>query len=86
MRELAEEAGLQVKPKHRNKLSRVATIRSADNRDLHYYVLKVDREVVPRLNREHSRYGWFKRSRLPVTFNHPTTVAIKQGLLQKVRA
>lgn len=84
MRELAEEAGIRIKPKH---LSRVSTVkcRDADDRELHYYLLEVERELVPRLNREHSNYGWFNRRSLPSKFNLPTTVAIKQGLLNKVR-
>ena len=85
MRELAEEAGSLIKPKQLRKLRRVAPVKSAGNRDLHYYLLKVEREVALTLNREHSRFGWFKRNWLPVTFNLPTTVAIKKGLLQKVK-
>jgi len=84
MRELAEEAGLRVKPKHLSKLKRVAGARknkSQRDRDLHYYLLKVERELVPRLNHEHSGYGWFTRDQLPERFNLPTTVAIERGLL-----
>ena len=85
VRELIEEAGIRIKPK---ALRRISTIRrrDADNRELHYYLLEVDRELTPRLNREHSRYGWFKRRSLPSKFNQPTTVAIKQGLLKKSRS
>ncbi len=82
MRELAEEAGLRIKPK---ALRRISTIRhrDADDRELHYFLLEVERELAPRLNREHSRYGWFKRRQLPSRFNLPTNVAIKHGLLKK---
>jgi 8-oxo-dGTP diphosphatase len=85
MRELAEEAGLRIKPK---ALRRISTIRhrAADDRELHYFLLEVERELAPRLNREHSRYGWFKRRRLPSRFNVPTHVAIKRGLLEKGRS
>ena len=81
-RELAEEAGLRIKPK---ALRRISTIRhrDADDRELHYFLLEVERELAPRLNREHSRYGWFKRRELPSRFNLPTHVAIKHGLLKK---
>lgn len=56
MRELAEEAGLRIKPK---ALRRISTIRhrDADDRELHFFLLEVERELAPRLNREHSRYG-----------------------------
>lgn len=55
-RELAEEAGLRIKPK---ALRRISTIRhrDADDRELHFFLLEVERELAPRLNREHSRYG-----------------------------
>ncbi len=86
VRELAEEAGLQVKAKQLRKLRRVAPVKNAGNRDLHYYLLKIEREVAPQLNREHSHYGWFKRDELPVMFNFPTTVAIKKGLLHNVKS
>ncbi len=89
MRELAEEAGLRVKPKHLSKLSCVAGGKNHKNlaeRELHYYLLTVAREVVPKLNREHSCYRWFKRNHLPANFNLPTTVAIKQGLLKSVKS
>lgn len=84
-RELAEEAGLRIKPK---ALRRISTIRhrDADDRELHFFLLEVERELAPRLNREHSRYGWFKRRQLPSRFNLPTNVAIKHGLLKKARA
>lgn len=88
MRELAEEAGFRVKEKHLIKLRRVPGDKNgtASDRDMHYYLLKVEREVAPRLNREHSNFRWFKRCNLPAKFNRPTTVAIKQGLLNKIKS
>lgn len=88
MRELAEEAGLRIKQKQLIKLSHLAAARSrgTHSREMHYYLLTVDREVVPRLNDEHSRFRWFERHSLPARFNRPTTVAIKHGLLKKVKA
>ncbi len=88
LRELAEEAGLRVKAKHLSKLRRVPAggHKRATGRELHYYVLSVEHELAPRLNREHSSFGWFKRNRLPARFNLPTTVAIEQGLLNRIRA
>lgn len=82
MRELAEETGLRIKPK---ALRRISTVRHRDaaDRELHYFLLEVERELSPRLNREHSRYGWFKRRELPSRLNLPTDVAIKRGLLKK---
>lgn len=88
LRELAEEAGLRIKPKQLVKLGRVSGEgrRGNKNRDLHYYLLKLEREVRPRLNQEHSDFRWFNRQSLPSRFNRPTMVAIKQGLLNKVKA
>jgi len=84
LRELAEEAPVIVKPK---ALRRISTIRhrKADDLELHYFLLEVERELSPRLNHEHSRYGWFKRRLLPSRFNLPTNLAIEHGLLDKGR-
>lgn len=84
-RELGEEAGLTVKPRHLAKLHTV-TLRfhaSQIERDMHYYVIKAEREFSPRLNREHSDFRWFSAKQLPSRFNGPTSIAIKRGLLQK---
>lgn len=88
MRELAEEAGLRVKQKHLIKLRRVPVDKDSRTcaRDMHYYLLKVEHEVVPKLNREHSNFRWFKRCDLPAKFNRPTTVAIKHGLLNTIKS
>jgi 8-oxo-dGTP diphosphatase len=83
LRELVEEAGLRVKEKQLVKLGQ-GRHRSGD-RELHYYLLRLEREVAPRLNREHSNFGWFKPGRLPARFNRPTTIAIKKGLLGSLR-
>ncbi|MFZ4539981.1 NUDIX hydrolase [Propionivibrio sp.] len=86
VRELDEEAGLNVKLRHLAKLhTATRRLRSGDvERDMHYYVIQADREFSPRLNREHSDFRWFKATQLPSRFNEPTWVAIKKGLLQKV--
>ncbi|TEA71385.1 NUDIX hydrolase [Pollutimonas harenae] len=87
LRELAEEAGWRIKPKHLNKLGRVAGLKKSKrvgDRELYYYLLKVDKQLAPRLNREHSSYGWFKHKRLPGKYNLPTAVAIELGLLKNV--
>ena len=86
MRELAEEAGLRVKERQLVKLARVLREQGPSERELHYYLLRVQREVIPRLNREHSNFRWFKRSSLPSRFNRPTTLAIKYGLLNRVKS
>ncbi len=84
-RELGEEAGLNVKPRRLEKLHTVTKKTGArqDERDLHFYVIKANREFSPRLNREHSDFGWFKAKQLPSRFNDPTWIAIKKGLLEK---
>ncbi|NYT59542.1 NUDIX hydrolase [Alcaligenaceae bacterium] len=87
VRELAEEAGWRVKSKRLNKLGRVAGSKNSQrvgDRELYYYLLKVDKEFAPRLNHEHSSYGWFKRKRLPGKYNLPTAVAIELGLLKNI--
>lgn len=85
LRELGEEAGLSVKSRHLAKLHTVTRrLRSGqDERDMHFYVIKADREFSPRLNREHSDFRWFKPKQLPSRFNDPTWIAIKKGLLEK---
>lgn len=87
MRELVEEAGLRVKEKQLVKLGRVSGGRSrnAGERDMHYFLLRLDQEIAPRLNREHSSFRWFKPHSLPARFNRPTITAIKQGLLDKIK-
>ncbi|MCC2596683.1 NUDIX hydrolase [Pusillimonas sp. MFBS29] len=87
VRELAEEAGWRVKPKRLSKLGRVAGSKNSQrvgDRELYYYLVKVDKEFVPRLNHEHSGYGWFKHKRLPGKYNLPTAVAIELGLLKNI--
>jgi 8-oxo-dGTP diphosphatase len=88
VRELQEEAGLHIKQKQLIKLCRVPGVKAGPSRerDMHYFLLRLDREISPRLNREHSNFRWFKRNGLPEKFNLPTTVAIKQGLLSKLKA
>lgn len=51
---------------------------------MHYFVLQADREFSPRLNGEHSDFGWFKAKQLPSRFNGPTSIAIKKDLLEQV--
>lgn len=81
VRELGEEAGLSIKPGRLAKLHTVSRKQSA--RDMHYYVMRADREFSPRLNREHSDFRWFTAKQLPSRFNGPTSLAIKKGLLEK---
>lgn len=85
IRELGEEAGLNIKSRHLTKLHTVTRrLRSRrDGRDMHYFVMKADREFSPRLNSEHSDFRWFKAKQLPSRFNSPTSIAIKKGLLEK---
>jgi 8-oxo-dGTP diphosphatase len=84
-RELGEEVGLSIKPRRLAKLYTVTHRLGSgnDERDMHYFVIKADREFSPRLNREHSDFRWFKAKQLPSKFNGPTSIAIKKGLLDK---
>ncbi|MBV8464841.1 MAG: NUDIX hydrolase [Burkholderiales bacterium] len=52
-------------------------------RQLHYYLLIVDREAVPSLNAEHTEYAWFAPAAMPPDLNRPTRIAINIGLIQK---
>lgn len=85
VRELGEETGLSIKPRHLEKLHTVSRRHRSGQaeRDMHYYVVKANREFAPRLNREHSDFRWFKAKQLPSKFNLPTWIAIKNGLLEK---
>lgn len=85
VRELGEEAGLSIKPRHLTKLHTVTRrLRSQrDERDMHYFVITTSQEFSPRLNREHSDFRWFRAKQLPSRFNGPTSIAIKKGLLEK---
>lgn len=82
-RELAEEAGLRVKTRKFIKLGRVSGERGPLDREMHYYLLRVERELAPRLNNEHSGYRWFSPTELPGVFNRPTRLAIRHGLLHR---
>lgn len=85
VRELGEETGLSIKPRHLSKLHTLTRrLRSRhEERDMHYFVMKAGREFSPRLNSEHSDFRWFKAKQLPSRFNGPTSMAIKKGLLEK---
>lgn len=85
VRELGEEAGLHVKPRHLAKLQTVTLRRGPRDgeRDMHYYVIKASREFSPRLNHEHSDFRWFKSKQLPAKFNVPTSIAVRKRLLEK---
>jgi 8-oxo-dGTP pyrophosphatase MutT (NUDIX family) len=52
-------------------------------RQLHYYLLVVDREAAPDLNAEHSEYAWFAPGQFPAELNRPTRIAVNIGLIQK---
>lgn len=85
VRELGEETGLSIKPRHLAKLHTMTRRLNSGQvaRDMHYYVIKADREFSPRLNHEHSDFRWFTAKQLPSKFNVPTSIAIKKGLLAK---
>lgn len=85
VRELGEETGMSIKPRHLSKLHTVTRRSRAggDGRDMHFYVIKAEREFSPRLNREHSDFRWFKSKQLPSRFNVPTSIAVRKGLLDK---
>lgn len=86
VRELEEETGLSLAPRHLSKLDTVKRKHRAGKfeRKMHYYVTKASREFSPCLNREHSDFGWFRLNQLPSKFNGPTLLAIKNGFLDQV--
>lgn len=85
LRELGEEAGIRIKAKRLAKLDTVSKkLRSRQfERDMHYFVIRAAHEFSPRLNREHSDFGWFAAKQLPSRYNAPTSIAIKKGLFAK---
>lgn len=85
VRELGEEAGISINPRRLAKLDTVSRkLRSRQlERDMHYFVIRANREFSPRLNHEHSDFRWFSAKQLPSKFNGPTSLAIKKGLLEK---
>lgn len=91
VRELAEEAGLEVEAGALFELdcfpiAKASAPRNAAlQRDMHYYLLLLDGQFVPRLNHEHADSGWFPACQLPASFNRPTALAITRGILEKAR-
>lgn len=89
-RELAEETGLVVNESELTGFGGVngAAITEFGHvealRDLHYFLLVTDSEIMPTLNEEHSCYRWFKPDKLPSSVNRPTAIALNIGLIQKV--
>lgn len=86
IRELREESGIRVSKRKLQKLKtrRIRCSRSsAGLRNLHYYLLTAEKEFRPRLNGEHSKYGWFRAKSIPSAVNRPTEIALRDGLLAK---
>ena len=86
LRELQEESGIQAT---KGDLLKLKTRRIRCNRSrvglwlLHFYMLTAGKEWRPRLNKEHSKYGWFRAGAIPSSVNRPTEVALRGGLLAK---
>lgn len=86
LRELKEESGIQASKSDLRKL-KTRCIRCAGSRAgvrlLHFYLLTAGKELRPKLNKEHSKYGWFRAGSLPSSVNRSTGVALRAGLLAK---
>ena len=90
LRELTEETGFELA---KSDLVRVRGASDVDlqgpskvevPRQLHYFFLRLDREVEPKLNYEHSDSRWFMKNKLPRDVNRPTAIALNIGLIEKV--
>ncbi len=55
-------------------------------REMHYFLMITNKEFSPRLDSEHSAYGWFKFNELPGKVNRPTEIAIATGLFVKAKS
>lgn len=86
LRELREESGIRASKRELRKIKsrRIRRARGRTGlRDLHFFLLKAEKEVRPRLNNEHSSYGWFRAGSIPSSVNRPTGVALRHGVLTK---
>lgn len=89
LRELREESGIRASKGELRKL-KTRRIRCASGRaglrDLHFFLLTADKELRPRLNKEHSNFGWFRAGSIPSAVNRPTGVALRDGVLAKCKS
>ena len=84
LRELREESGIRATKNELKKLKKRrihCTSSRSRPRELHFFLLTADKELTPRLNKEHTNYGWFRAGSIPSTVNRPTDIALRNGLL-----
>ena len=89
LRELKEESGIRASKRELLKIKtrRIRYSRSCGGfRHLHFYLLTAEKELRPTLNREHSKYAWFRAKAIPSSINRPTEIALRDGLLAKSMA
>lgn len=65
VRELREEAGLKIDRSDLVFLRSVRFGKGSDEHQMNFYLLRLDKEVTPRLNPESDRYKWVTASMLP---------------------
>lgn len=86
LRELAEETGLTPQDRYVRPLGEVgmSTLGYAVGlRELHYYLIFTEQELIPKLGPEHTDYHWFEPHDLPKDLNRPSSVAVEIGLIHK---
>ena len=88
VRELGEEAGISINPRRLAKLDTVSRkLRSRQlERDMHYFVIRANREFSPRLNHEHSDFRWFRPSNYRPNSTVPSRLPSKKACSKKLLA
>ncbi|MCP4041430.1 MAG: NUDIX hydrolase [Gammaproteobacteria bacterium] len=86
IRELYEETGFLP---NRGEIIRIGESRMSGLgyvsgiRELNYFLMLTDVEIVPKLNMEHAEYRWFRLNSLPHNVNRPTGIALNIGVVPK---
>lgn len=81
-RELREEIGFI--PKYK-KVIPVDVFKSADDNFMYYsFVVVVDKEFIPKLNKENTGYGWFDIGGLPKPLHSGAKMVLMHGGFKKI--
>jgi len=87
IRELREEAGLSVKKSDVVTMGKIMLHGlgyTGEERELHFFLVLADALIKPRLNYENSETRWFRSDHLPLSINRPTSIAINEGIIEKI--
>src|SRR5579863_7127510 len=81
-RELREEMGFI--PKYKDVIP-VDVFKSVDDNFMYYsFVVVVDKEFTPKLNKEHTGYGWFDINGLPKPLHSGAKIVLMHGGFKKI--